>query len=157
MADEIEAAVSDPTIGRRRGLDKRVQVIARMAAKRSWTAEQKIAILDEAFAPGACVSDTAERHELNTGQLYTWRRLFLDGKLIRSLLPSAPAFARIDMAPAQALASTPRLIEPLAAAETAVHPSGAIEIELKSGVRIRVDGNVNGNALKHVLDALCDR
>jgi hypothetical protein len=37
MADEIEAAVSDPTIGRRRGPDKRVQVIARMAAKRSWT------------------------------------------------------------------------------------------------------------------------
>jgi transposase-like protein len=39
-----------------------------MAAKRSWTAEQKIALLDEACAPGACVSEAAERHEIDTGQ-----------------------------------------------------------------------------------------
>jgi hypothetical protein len=38
-----------------------------------------------------------------------------------------------------------------------VHSSGVIEIELRSGVRIRVDGDVSGKALKHVLDALRDR
>jgi hypothetical protein len=39
----------------------------------------------------------------------------------------------------------------------AAQPAGKIEIELKSGVRIRVDGDVNGKTLKHVLDALRDR
>ncbi len=156
MAEEIEAEASDPTTGRRSGPVRRVQVIARMAAKRSWTVEQKIAILDEAFAPGACVSDTAERHELNTGQLYTWRRLFLEGKLL-PLQPPAPAFARVDVVPPQAVVSTPRLGEPLPAIEPPAHSSGVIEIELRSGVRIRVDGDVNGKALKHVLDALRDR
>jgi transposase len=156
MADEIEAEASDPTTGRRSGPAKRVQVIARMAAKRSWTAEQKIAILDEAFAPGACVSDAAERYELNTGQLYTWRRLLLEGKLATSK-PPEPAFARVDVARAQAVVSAPRLAEPLPAIEPTEHSSGVIEIELRSGIRIRVDGEVNGKALKHVLDALRDR
>jgi transposase len=155
MVDEIEAAVSDPTIGHRSGPARRVQVIARMAAKRSWTAEQKIAILDEAFAPGACVSEAAERHELNTGQLYTWRRLCLEGKLVTSQ-PQASAFARVEVAPAQATISIPRLAKPLQPVETAMHSSGGIEIELRSGVRIRVNGDVNGKALKHVLDALRD-
>ncbi len=50
MADEIEAEVSDPTTGRRTGSRQRMQIVARMAAKRSWTLGQKIAILDEAFA-----------------------------------------------------------------------------------------------------------
>ncbi len=127
-----------------------------MAAKRSWTAEQKIAILDEAFAPGACVSEAAERHEINTGQLHTWRRLYLDGKLVTSQ-PQASAFARAEVTPAQAVISIPRLAEPLQPAETASHSSGRIEIELRSGVRIRVNGDVNGKALKHVLDALRDR
>ena len=157
MADEIEAAASDPTIGRRSGPARRVQVIARMAAKRSWTGEQKIAILDEAFAPGACVSEAAERHEINTGQLYTWRRLYLDGKLVTSSQPQESAFARVEVTPAQAVISIPRLAEPLQPAETASHSSGGIEIELRSGVRIRVHGDVNGKALKHVLDALRDR
>jgi transposase len=156
MADEIEAEVSDPTIGRRTSSRRRVQIIARMAPKRSWTLEQKIAILDEAFAPGARVSDAAERHEINTGQLYTWRQLFLDGKLVASK-PPAPAFARVEMVPAPTVISSPALIEPPAATEPAPRSSGGIEIELKSGVRIRVDGDVNGKALKHVLDALRDR
>ncbi len=156
MANEIDAEVSDPTIGRRSGPTKRVQVIARMATKRSWTVEQKIAILDEAFAPGACVSDAAERYEVNTGQLYTWRRLLLEGKLATPK-PSMPVFARVDVAPAQAVVSTPRLAEPLPAIEPPAHSSGVIEIELRSGVRIRVGGDVNGKALKHVLDALRDR
>ncbi len=52
-----------------------------MSVKRAWTTSQKMAILDEAFAPGASVLKVAERHEINTGQLYTWRRLLLERQL----------------------------------------------------------------------------
>jgi transposase len=127
-----------------------------MAPKRSWTVEEKIAILDEAFAPGARVSAAAERHELNSGQLYTWRRLFLDGKLAASKA-SAPTFAQVSIASEPALISSLMGTVPMHEAVPAAQPAGKIEIELKSGVRIRVDGDVNGKTLKHVLDALRDR
>jgi hypothetical protein len=80
----------------------------------------------------------------------------LEGKLATSK-PPEPAFARVDVARAQAVVSAPRLAEPLPAIEPTEHSSGVIEIELRSGTRIRVDGEVNGKALKHVLDALRDR
>jgi transposase-like protein len=74
MADESEAEVSDPTTGRRAGSRQRVQIVARMAPKRSWTPEQKIAILDEAFAPGARVLDAAERYEIDwRAPVRSWR------------------------------------------------------------------------------------
>ena len=42
--------------------------------RRTWTDEQKLAILDEAFGGSAVVADVARRHEISTGLLYTWRR-----------------------------------------------------------------------------------
>lgn len=156
MADEIEAEVSSSTTGRRTGSSKRVQIIARMAPKRSWTVDEKIAILDEAFAPGGRVSAAAERHELNSGQLYTWRRLFLDGKLAASK-PLAPAFAHVAIVPESTVMSPTIQTEPAPVITPAAHPIGKIEIELKSGVRIRVEDDVNGKTLKYVLDALRDR
>ena len=39
----------------------------------SLTDERRLQILTEAFAPGASPTDVARRHEISTGQLYTWR------------------------------------------------------------------------------------
>lgn len=41
--------------------------------RRRWNDEQRLQILTEAFAPGASPTDVARRHEISTGQLYTWR------------------------------------------------------------------------------------
>lgn len=41
--------------------------------RRRWSDEQRVQILTEAFAPGASPTDVARRHEISTGQLYTWR------------------------------------------------------------------------------------
>ena len=54
--------------------------------RRRWSAEVRLRILAEAFAPGACVSEVARRHDVATGLIYTWRRKF------RQELPQ-PAFA----------------------------------------------------------------
>src|SRR5580704_13972671 len=64
MDGKIKAAASDPTTGRRSGRNGPVQVIARMSVKRAWTTSQKMAISDEAFAPGASVSRVAQRYKL---------------------------------------------------------------------------------------------
>ncbi|KAB7644138.1 transposase [Polymorphobacter fuscus] len=41
--------------------------------RRRCNGEQRLQILTEAFAPQACPTEVARRHEISTGQLYTWR------------------------------------------------------------------------------------
>ncbi len=48
-------------------------VFSGLERRRRWSDEQRLQILTEAFAPGACPTDMARRHEISTGQLYTWR------------------------------------------------------------------------------------
>jgi transposase len=50
-----------------------VDIITGEARRRIWTAEEKQAVLDAAFAPGAVVRAVARRINISTGQLYTWR------------------------------------------------------------------------------------
>ena len=47
--------------------------------RRRWNDEQRLQILAEAFAPGACPAEVARRHEISTGQLYTWRNKLVVG------------------------------------------------------------------------------
>ncbi len=41
--------------------------------RRRWSDEQRLQILTEAFAPGACPSKVARRHEISGGLVYMWR------------------------------------------------------------------------------------
>ena len=56
--------------------------------RRTWTDEQKLAILDEAFGCGAIVADVARRHEISTGLLYTWRRNVLAARDESGFVPA---------------------------------------------------------------------
>lgn len=42
--------------------------------RRRWDDESRVRVLEEAFAPGACVAHVARRHDVSTGLLYTWRK-----------------------------------------------------------------------------------
>jgi transposase len=42
--------------------------------RRRWRPEEKLALVAEAFAPGAIVSDVARRRGVATSLLYGWRR-----------------------------------------------------------------------------------
>ena len=52
----------------------RVEVISGIERRRRWSAEEKKAIVAEAFAPGAKVTVVARRADLHNGQLYRWKR-----------------------------------------------------------------------------------
>jgi transposase len=153
MAGEIDMDAIGSTTGRRSARNGRVQIVARMSDRRSWTLAEKLAILDEAFGAGGSVSKTAERHALGTGQIYVWRRLLLDGAL-GAPKPAAPAFARVEIT-SEPVAALPGPVEVQAdRAPADPPPPSLIEIELPSGVRVRVNGGVDGKALKRVLAAL---
>jgi transposase len=46
--------------------------------RRRWSDEERLVILNEAFAPGACVAEVARRHDVSTALVYTWRRKLRD-------------------------------------------------------------------------------
>src|ERR1700712_5217188 len=55
-------------------LPEQIEVRVRRERRRRWTAADKLRIVQEAFAPNAVAKHVAERHEISTGLLFTWRR-----------------------------------------------------------------------------------
>jgi transposase len=163
MVGQSDADTSSRTTGRMSSSMARVQIVGRVSGRRNWTVEQKLAIIGEAFASGSSVASTIERHEISSVQLYTWRRQLLDGELggVRNgNLDHGLGFARVELAPA---CETPALPPALTASSSPSSPGacersddrrGVIEIELRSGVRVRVHDGVDGALLTSVLDAL---
>jgi len=56
------------------GPAQRLEIFTGAGRRRSWTAEQKAAIVAESLEDGALVSHVARRHGLTPQQLFNWRR-----------------------------------------------------------------------------------
>lgn len=152
------------THGRRSAQSGRVEFITRGDRRRVWAAEQKRAIALESLDPSTTPTDVARRYGISSGLLYTWRRQLREGQL-GSAPRHAPRFARVDLVveaprlaapePAQPIADPPPpapLPQP-SPAPTPPH-AGLIEIALPGGASVRVDGSVDGAALRRVLAIL---
>jgi transposase len=107
--------------------------------RRSWSLEEKRRIVDESVEDGASIAEVARRHDLNTNQLFTWRRQF-----------------GVELAAPQELAPIlPVTITPDATAEYSAPGSiGQMEIVLAEGDRIIVWADVETAALSRVVKAL---
>jgi len=127
---------------------ERIEVVTRSERRRRWSDADKRRILQETLAAGATVAGVAKRHEIGTGQIYTWRRQALAG--------AVGAFVPIRIAEEADPKSDDGTAAPalLAARSLSAPPRGMIEIELPTGTRLRVDGDVDGGALRRVLAAL---
>lgn len=55
-----------------------VTVFSGPERRRRWSEEERLRILSEAFAPGACVAEVCRRHDISSALIYTWRRKLLD-------------------------------------------------------------------------------
>jgi transposase len=150
MVSQSDADTSSHTTGHMSSSKARVQIVGRVSGRRTWTVEQKLAIIGEAFTSGSSVANTIERHEISSGQLYTWRRQLLDGELagVRNGNldhQNGLGFARVELAPPcetpalpPALTGSSSPSSPPGACERSDDRRGAIEIEIRSGVRVRV-------------------
>ncbi len=78
-----EARKSAPT--------ERVEVTVRTERRRRWSNEEKLGIVRETLAPGAIAQVVADRHEIGTGLLYTWRKQMLTAAMT--------GFAAVEIAP----------------------------------------------------------
>lgn len=107
--------------------------------RRSWALDEKRRIVGESLEDGASIAEVARRHDLNTNQLFTWRRQF-----------------GVELAAPQERASIlPVTITPDATAEySAPGSTGQMEIVLADGDRIIVWADVETAALSRVVKAL---
>ncbi len=167
MISQSDADTSRHTTGHTRSSKARVQIAGRVSGRRNWTVEEKPAIIGEAFTPGSSVARTIERHEISSGPLTTWRRQWLDGELggVRNgnlAQQNGLGFARAGLAPpcetpapplALTVTSSPSPPSPKGACERSDDRCGVIEIEFRSGVRVRVREGIEGALLTLVPDA----
>ena len=135
----------------------REEVLAR-ERRRTWTPEQKHAIVAESLGSEVTPTEVARKYAISSGLLYTWRQQVL-GSQVSVVTGSAPSFARVELAPAL---QPPECSEPVSPAvpsppPQSSRPDGVIEIVLPSGVLVRVDAAVDGRALRRVISALDDR
>ena len=138
----------------------RVEVLGAAERRRRWTFADKARIVAESFEPGVSVCAVARRHGIAQGLLFTWRRQAREGRLGGS--EPAPLFVPVATSPEPPPSGVPALIAPpIPADEITPAPrrarrrrTGLIEIELGSGRRLKVDCDVDAEALRRVLDVL---
>lgn len=120
--------------------------------RRRFTLEHKRGIVQESMKPGASVSRIARDHDVNTNQVFKWRRLYEQGQLGagRKSVPMLPV--RIEEPSTLAGRIVVHAPEAEGKAEQSTR-TGSIEIEL-SGGRVTVQGAVDCAALRVVIKLL---
>jgi len=107
-------------------------------------------IVEETLVPGAKVTEVARRNGIAASVVFTWRRQ------ARTIEKVGPCFAPVQIAAAETsgenakpLSDDDRRLRPVPVARV-----GLIEIDLGNRRRIRVDAQVDPDALARVLDVL---
>jgi transposase len=109
--------------------------------RRRWSLQDKLRIVEETIQPGMTVTEVARRHGLAPSVVFTWRRLAREGRLG----DAGPTFVPVEITPVPAQA--PSVTSPS-------RRTGLIEIILGRGRRIRVDREVDAEALRRVLQVV---
>ena len=60
----------------------RVEVVTSVQRRRRWTPEQKLEIVKQTNEPGRSVSMVARQFGISAGQLFQWRKAYLQGSLM---------------------------------------------------------------------------
>jgi len=127
----------------------RLEVVS-TGARRRWTSEEKQRIVAESYGGPRLVSVTARRNGLSASQLFTWRRLAREDRLSGDAVPVlVPVEIAFTPAPASTCTPQPPPSPPAQRARV-----GIIEIELNGDCRVRVDRDVDAEALQRVLELL---
>jgi transposase len=128
--------------------------IFRGQARRRWSDEEKRRLVAETLVPGETVHAVAQRHGVNTSQLFTWRKRLRAQLGLPAPAPGMPAFAAVEVAPASLSPEAPGQV---ASRPDAAAPAGVIEIELARGGWVRISGSVDPAVVTAALRVLVRR
>lgn len=113
-----------------------IQVITGAERRRRWNDEQKRALVAEAFAPGAVVTEVARRADVSSTLLYRWRRQFAGGSV---------GFAEV------------MLTGPGRASSHDAMPAPSVEIDFVDGARVRIPVTTRPELAAAIVKALSCR
>src|SRR5262249_46062393 len=114
--------------------------------RRRWSYDEKVRLVEETVQAGETVCGVARRHGVAPSLLFTWRRQARQGRLGGDAVPALVP-VEITPTPAPVLIGTP---QPASSSPAQRARAGIIEIELGGGCRVRVDRDVDGEALQRV-------
>jgi transposase len=122
---------------------RRVEIFTGAGRRRTWSPEEKAAIVAESYGEGASVCAVARRHGLTPQQLFTWRRQARQPAedLPTMFVPAVVEGAQPEPAPAPKRRARRR------------SPASGIEFEI-DGVEVRVGADANPRAIAAVIQAL---
>jgi transposase len=113
----------------------RMEIITGPERRRSWSEEQKRAIVAAAFAPGAIVADVARRAAVCAGQIYRWRQ---------ELRHAGNGFSQVVIAS----------IDNDSNDRAGLDPAPAIEVEFGGAARVRIAASTPPELAASVVRAL---
>ena len=111
-------------------------VDTKRSKRRQYSEVLKRQMVAETEVPGASVSIVARRHDVNSNQLFRWRRQLLPKAVVES-----GAMVAVEIAPDGA---RPRRTD----------REGVIEIAFGCGARLRLRGEVSSETLRQVIELL---
>jgi transposase len=123
----------------------RIEVITSVERRRRWSRGEKERLVAATFEPGASVSEIARSAGIHAGQLFRWRK-----ELCQISAPSVPQFMPLKVVAAlPGPEATETKSPPLPRKKTSI-----VTIELGRGQRIRVESDIDTEALGRILDVL---
>jgi len=125
---------------------RRIEVFTGAGRRRSWSSEEKAAIVAASYGAGETVCAVARRHGLTPQQLFTWRRLARVEPTSEAPALFVPAVVETAPPEPTAVVTPPRRARRRSAAS-------GIELEI-GGVAVRVGADANPRAIAAVIRAL---
>ncbi|UVK57423.1 transposase (plasmid) [Mesorhizobium sp. AR02] len=131
-----------------------IEVITSVERRRRWSREEKERLVAATFESGASVSEIARSAGIYVSQLFRWRK-----ELCQVPGPSIPQLVPVEVAAALPAPPTPveppptSQLKPVSTLRRRRKPS-MVTIELGGGRRLRVESDVDSEALGRILDVL---
>jgi transposase len=127
---------------------QRIEVITGREARRRYSDEEKLGLVEAAFAPGVTRAEFARRAGVDQSLLYRWRRQMF------GTLPRVLAFTPVTVLPDPVSAPAAASSGSEGASDAVM---GVIEVEFAGGERMRITGAVDAAVVTAALAALRGR
>ncbi|UXN57241.1 IS66-like element accessory protein TnpA [Phyllobacterium zundukense] len=122
-----------------------IEVITSVERRRRWSREEKERLVAATLEPEAVISDVARSAGIHVSQLFRWRK-----ELCQMSAPSVPQLLPVEVV---AALPSPEAVETPSPSRVR-KKSSMVTIELGRGRRIRVESDVDTEALGRILDVV---
>ena len=130
-----------------------IEVITSVERRRRWSREEKERLVAACLEPGAVLSEIARSAGIHVSQLFRWRKELC--RIEEPATQTASALVPVIVSEA-ASAAQPVSPEPPGVPRSR-RKSSVVTIELGSSRRVRVDSDIDADALGRILDVVLGR